>query len=73
MSAWMEWGVALGVVLAVPLVLVRIARIEHRRQVELKALCARTLDDLDLQPEFAVSPADWPLRESPPPELVRPR
>lgn len=62
----------LGLV-ATLVVLYRTTATARRRQAETRCLCKDQLAELDRLPEFDLSPADWPLRESPPRQLERQR
>lgn len=66
MSASAGWVVAGGGVAVALLLLAWLLRAIARRDRRVNAEIDRALAEMDRRPEFKASPADWPLRESPP-------
>jgi hypothetical protein len=73
MSGWVECALVIVLCVADLVVLQCIRRVVRRRTTATRRLCEHRLAELDRLPEFDLSPADWPLRESPPRQLERQR
>ena len=73
MTGWVEY-VLVAVLCAVDLAVLRgVRRVAQARQAATRRVWRHQLDELDQRPEFALSPPDWPIRESPPKQAVAAR